>query len=394
MEKILFVVDERKMGGVSILLEDYLKNIDRKEKQVDVLVLHNNGECLENLPSDINIRYIGNELDVIDESLRDLIKDKRVFKTFKKLVFSFYIKTGYIKNVIKKIRKKYEISGYDVEVGFKDGFCHIFTAYGDSKKKIGWLHTDYVVNNFIAKYKKTFVNVFEKLNVIVAISSDVKERFCKMYGNDEKTVIIHNYVDEKKVIEKSKEECNLVTDKSKINLICIGRLSHQKGYDRLLEALHKLNTDYDDLDKKLCINVLGGGEDKESLSKMQNAYNLEGIINFLGNQSNPYKFIQKHDMLFLPSRYEAYGLVIIESLINKVPVITTRVATTDDVTEYGKYGVIVSNDLEGVYSILKDLVDKKVNIDEYKEIVKDYSYEEKNKEIIQKVNKLLEFENK
>lgn len=394
MKKILFVVDERKMGGVSILLEDYLKNIDRNEKKVDVLVLHNSGNCLENLPKDINLMYIGNELDVIDESLKDLIKGKKYFKALKKLRFSFCIKTGYIKNIITRIRKKYNIAGYDVEVGFKDGFCHIFTAFGDSKKKIGWLHTDYVVNNFIGKYKNTFVNVFEKLNVIVAISSDVKERFCKMYGNDEKTIIIHNYVDEKKVIEKSKEECDLVTNSSKINLICIGRLSYQKGYDRLLEVLHKLRQEYTDLEDKLCINVLGDGEEKDKLFKLHKEYNLEGIINFFGNQNNPYRFIKKHDMLFLPSRYEAYGLVIIESLINKVPVITTRVATTDDVTSNGRDGIIVSNDFDGIYNVIKDLIDNKIDIESYKNVVKDYSYEEKNKEIIDKVNKLLEFDNK
>lgn len=38
MRKILFVVDERQMGGVSVLLDDILKRINLKKFNVDVMV--------------------------------------------------------------------------------------------------------------------------------------------------------------------------------------------------------------------------------------------------------------------------------------------------------------------------------------------------------------------
>ena len=37
MKKILFVVDENRMGGVSILLEDMMKMINRKNKKIDII---------------------------------------------------------------------------------------------------------------------------------------------------------------------------------------------------------------------------------------------------------------------------------------------------------------------------------------------------------------------
>lgn len=390
MKKILFVVDERQMGGVSILLEDYLNNINRDNKQISVLVLHNNGDRLQNLPDDVELIYINKELDVIDYPLKELIRKKKIFKAVKKVLLSIYIKTGYIKHVIKKIRKKYDINDYDVEMAFKDGFCHLFTACGNSKKKIAWLHNDYLVNNFIKKYEKTFKSVYEKIDHIVAISSEIKEHFCKLYNNDEKTIVINNYIDEDKIKEMAKKECDLKIDNNKINLLCIGRLSYEKGYDRALYALKELKKVYDDLDKKLCINVIGDGEERSLLEKMKNEYDLDGIINFIGRDNNPYRYIKKHDFVFLPSRYEAYCLVMIEALINNVPLLTTSVASVNEITDNGKYGIILDNSEEGIYEGLKKLLENRELIDEYKLNVSQYSYEDKNKIIMNAVNKLLE----
>ena len=57
MKKILFVVDERKLGGVSIVLENILKNVDRNNLKINVLVLHNNGDRLNDLPEGVNVIY-------------------------------------------------------------------------------------------------------------------------------------------------------------------------------------------------------------------------------------------------------------------------------------------------------------------------------------------------
>ena len=49
-KKVLFVVDEKQMGGVSVLLSDIMKKINLKKYNIDIMVLHNNGEYLDDLP--------------------------------------------------------------------------------------------------------------------------------------------------------------------------------------------------------------------------------------------------------------------------------------------------------------------------------------------------------
>ena len=73
MKNILLVVDERKMGGVSILLEDLINNMDLKDKAIDILVLHNNGDRLENIKDKVNIIYGTKYFDAIDNESNETI---------------------------------------------------------------------------------------------------------------------------------------------------------------------------------------------------------------------------------------------------------------------------------------------------------------------------------
>lgn len=73
--------------------------------------------------------------EVVDLSLKEVIKTKNIFKIIKKIYLVFLMKTGLIKGKIKKERMKCLSKKYDTEVAFKDGFTALFTAYGDSEKR-------------------------------------------------------------------------------------------------------------------------------------------------------------------------------------------------------------------------------------------------------------------
>ena len=102
MKKILFVVDERKLGGVSILLENILNNLDISKYAIDILVLHNNGDRLENLDKNINIIYGPKEFNVIDQDLKSLLRKLKLGLAIKKVCMSYRLKTGKIANFIKR----------------------------------------------------------------------------------------------------------------------------------------------------------------------------------------------------------------------------------------------------------------------------------------------------
>ena len=84
MKNILFVVDERQMGGVSVLLEDILKKINLQKYKIDIMVLHNNGDYLTNLPKNVNIIYGTSFFEVVDLSIKEVLKTKNIIKILKK----------------------------------------------------------------------------------------------------------------------------------------------------------------------------------------------------------------------------------------------------------------------------------------------------------------------
>ena len=105
-KNILFVVDEKRMGGVSVLLEDILNNINIKKYNIDIAILHNAGDYLNNLPKSINIIYGTSFFNTVDLTLKQAINSKSIKIIYSKLRLILLMKTKLIKNRIIKERKK------------------------------------------------------------------------------------------------------------------------------------------------------------------------------------------------------------------------------------------------------------------------------------------------
>lgn len=369
MKKILFVVDEKKMGGVSVLLSDILNNINLKNKEIDIMVLHNSGDYLDDLPKGVNLIYGTSFFDVIDLTFNEVLKSKNISKIYKKLKLVFLMRTGLIKNKIIKERKKCINKKYDVEVAFKDGFCAIFTAYGDSKKKYHWLHTDYSMYDCTANYKKLFIDVFSKFDSIIAISKSVAKKFNEKY-EFKKMKVIYNLINTEKIKEKSKE-FEVKNDSNKINFISVGRFHNMKGYDRLIDVFVKLNKEIG-LDN-VTLRLIGNGPDFDLVKTKIKENNLDDIIILEGLKKNPFPYVKSSDVFLMCSRYEPFGLVILEAMVLNVPVLSTEVASINEIMDK-KYGMIVENSEEGLYNGIKSIIQDNSILIKYKKELNKYKY--------------------
>ncbi len=98
--------------------------------------------------------------------------------------------------------------------------------------------------------------------------------------------------------------------------VAVGRLSRQKGYDRLLEALTSFSGDFH-------IAVFGDGEERAALETQSRTLGLAGRVTFAGFDPNPAPWIAGADALLLPSRWEGLPNVALEALACGTPVIAT-----------------------------------------------------------------------
>ena len=116
--------------------------------------------------------------------------------------------------------------------------------------------------------------------------------------------------------------------------VAVGRLSRQKGYDRLLEAMAQLPRDAH-------IAVFGEGEERASLEARSSALGLKDRIAFVGFDPNPAPWIAGADALLLPSRWEGLPNVALEALACGTPVVAAPEAGgIEDIARSASQGAV------------------------------------------------------
>ena len=136
---------------------------------------------------------------------------------------------------------------------------------------------------------------------------------------------------------------------------------------RLLEIVNRLNTD--GLTEIFNLYILGKGEEYEMLRVYVDEHRLSNVY-LLGFQSNPYKYVSKMDLFVCSSYKEGYSTAVTESIILKVPVITTDVSGMDEILQDGKYGLIVPNDTDALYDGMLQMISHPERIQFYKDELK------------------------
>ncbi len=103
-------------------------------------------------------------------------------------------------------------------------------------------------------------------------------------------------------------------------IICVARLTYQKGLDMLVDAFAKIGGKYPEWH----VDIYGDGEDKEKLFAQINRLGLDDKINILPPTNNIYQEYQNSDFYVLSSRYEGYPLVLNEAMSCGTPCVAFR----------------------------------------------------------------------
>ena len=230
------------------------------------------------------------------------------------------------------------------------------------KKKIAWIHNDISKvfgNNLKSKIKKHFdKKIYAKYDKLIFVSDENKKDFEAVYGKKENEEIIRNYIDYKKVIEKSEENIDTPFKEKEINMLSVFRLVDQKGIDRFIE-IHKKLEDYGIHSK---VYIIGDGSLRYKLQKLIDSLGETENFYLLGDKENPYPYIKKADYFCLLSYYEGFGMSIEEAKILNKYIIITDTAAKEAVAGYNK-ATILPNNKDGIYNGLKEILSK--NIEEY-----------------------------
>lgn len=147
-------------------------------------------------------------------------------------------------------------------------------------------------------------------------------------------------------------------DDATVVLGAVGRLSSQKGLDRLLDALSLMGRRSD-----VVLAVVGEGEDDAALRSQAEDLGLGDAVRWLGRRPGQ-MCMPAFDVLVVPSRYEGFPYVVLEGLWAGLPVVATSTSNGRTVVGDGRTGVVIDGAPEGLAirlaAALTELVDDPV----------------------------------
>lgn len=175
---------------------------------------------------------------------------------------------------------------------------------------------------------------------IVCISkAEEKSALREHISSKDKLALIPNGIDVNAVREavgKSRKELGIADDAFVVGMI--GRLSPQKAPDVFIRAAKLI---HDEISNSAFI-IVGNGEEEEEVRAFAKENDLELVVT--GWTDEPYSYLKVFDVAMLLSRWEGFGLAVVEYMAAEKNVVATKIDAIPTLVEDGVDGLLVEVD--------------------------------------------------
>ena len=186
-------------------------------------------------------------------------------------------------------------------------------------------------------------SLLNRYDAIYSISKAVKKDLTERYPEITST-IIHNGIIFSSVIKKS----HFRDMDAPFRIVQVSRLDlNKKGQDILLRALPYVNAAVGV--GNVTVDFIGEGASSEDLVLLAKDLDIDKYCRFLGKRSRSYIYenLHNYDLLVQPSRFEGFGLTVIEAMAAMVPVLVSDIEGPMEIIENGRFGYyFISEDYE------------------------------------------------
>ncbi|MDO4942831.1 MAG: glycosyltransferase [Lachnospiraceae bacterium] len=307
MKRICLFGSSENMGGTEMYLITIVR-ILKNDVRFDYLVYH---DC-KRIPFENEIISYGGQ--VYREYYRNKEKNRQGYISPKKIIEKHPEWDGIYLNV-QKIHTAYRL----LEEAKKAGLCYrIIHAHNNNyMSQIGFKDKLYELYFLLTKRK-----------VITHYLACSKNAGDWMFGKNTDVTVIPNAIDFNKfkmndlIRMKMRKKYNITEDT--IVLGFCGRLCYQKRPELLIDIIEEMK-DF----SRFTLLIVGGGELFETIRTRAVERNVVDKTIFVGATDNPNDFYQMMDCFVLPSRFEGFGIVLLEAQAAGI-----RCYTTDKVVPY------------------------------------------------------------
>ena len=347
MKKIIIGTPSLISGGVEVSLVRFIKELSKnKNYKITLLLLKREGIYLNSIPKNVSIitlEYI-NDMYSFNRKMKDVTNIKGINNKLKfimyRLKLRYFVKkdrwSDYYNLVLSKTKC---VEGeYDLAIdwhGYGNFITSVIASKVNSLKKATWIHAEKT------EWLKNVLPWLDTFDKIFCVSKSCKKNLMSYERISSKLDVFYNMTDYSNVIKKANNGKSFNFDKNRLNMVTVGRLVYDKGYDLLLDIatdLKKQNILFEWV-------IIGGGPLKEEIEKEIDERGLNDNVKLLGVLKNPYPIIKDADLYIQPSRNEGYGLAIEEARMLKKVVIATDLDCIKEQIRDGVNGFLCSFDV-------------------------------------------------
>jgi len=342
-KKVLFIHPDLRGGGAEKVLVNLLNTLSRIKYDISLLTIFNDGVNKDILKNDIkHITVLG-----------------KVFRGWS-VIQKIFPQTYLFKRCVK--------DDYDIIISYLEGVpTRILGGCSNPKTKlVAWVHVD--LSDFdishVFRSKNEMELTYLKMDAVIGVSNKALDSIRNIVPiTESQSKVIHNVLDTDLIINQGKKQVDdIFLSKEVINLCSVGRLTAQKGYERLIESIAVL------IDKNIQVHLylLGEGELRNRINNRVQELNLSKHVTLLGFKTNPHKYVEKCDLFVCSSYQEGFSTAVTEAVVLGVPVLTTDCAGMDEILEDGRIGMIVKNDGDSLTNGLIHLLTNNELLSTYK----------------------------
>lgn len=317
--KILQLITELHPAGAERIVANL--SLGLKDKGYDITVV-----SLQPLPKN---RTIVDELENHHIPVESLNVTKftplrifRLCKLIKKLKLDIVHAHLFHANITSRITSIFIPKNYKI----------INTIHISEKRKSKWWH--FVVDKL----------TYQLCDQQTAVSDAAKNHYSHKTGiAPEKISVIHNGINPPKKLNKNDitklrkewgfEDCSKVIGS-------VGRLDWQKGYDILFKILPCLSTKIPD-GKTWGVIILGEGPKRQELEALAKKIPANIKVILPGYRKDAAEGIGAFDLFVMPSRYEGFGLTLIEAMAHGIPILSSNVDSLPEILNNYKNGLTI-----------------------------------------------------
>lgn len=374
MKELLIMGKSLGGGGSEVALIELINALPEDLYNITLVLLDSDNEYAYRLKKNVNIVQL-----TFNNSFAKSLVSMYSFpaKVLKKLSVNKWL--PYYDCVMNSVKNEFNKT-YDIAIDFY-GYGSFITAFLarkiKAKRKATWLHDEKI---YWLKSVEKYLPMYDK---IFGVSQAVVDAFCRDYPSlKDMAAVFYNVIDINDIKDKSEEKPEFLFNRDNFNILTVGRLTEQKGYDIAICVASIL--------AKRGINftwyAIGSGRDKGKLKKLVATYNLKEQFIFLGRKDNPYPYMKNCDLYVQPSRHEGYGVAIVEARVLGLPIVVSNIQSNSEQIQDGINGYVTELSAEAMADKIEYLYSNPSQMEKTVEYLKehpiDFSSELKKLEMI------------